>query len=851
MGFHRLTTPAYFGGLPGGYDYLNTPSDPSVGGSGVPALVGAKKSGGPNDGTYFVAFGEDGQSAFANRPAAALGNNTDLLDDVLRTSVPSITHADATAAGATSSIVLTGQIYTGDFGTTNNQTNRNKIVRITDQNDNDLEVSGSKIVATLIHDGASANVVGVSTSAFRTNATVTVAPPIPDTTTYRVYYGVRNNYTNIAQADRSALFEESLRTVNNVSGEVRALLRQIHSEASINQAWDAAFDSTIRSLASAGLNERYRRATLQPAGFVTGNYNVAGGGAVIRRDGQAVSILGASDFLLQGVAWKDPNHALLKLCVEDARSSSASAIGANSGGDYGVWHESEWKGKNTAGTANMFTRTVAAGPALIDVSPYDMRGSTLNGDTLLTFIDASSASATLNPDSGGSTTARSTVQCGAGQYFSLTGPIRTAIRLGLDLLEVTDSSNKVRTFTIISMPTSTRVVVVGPAGQTAGPFSASAEAGCKVRIIQVVSSVGGYLGRDGEGGLIKRPLLVIPPAVLTTVVANEDVVPCSFFGAQTGSVADATAQARRARALEFGSTASPDAGGVVNGTVTPTGWLNGDGSARITALDINGNASIDKFGNTVLDDVECESIACLDVTGTNATFNTYREEIPEQLFVINEDFVRFTQTFSPELLFTFENTWQFTEISGVVTVNNGTPSQKHPGKLQLIGSGGGTGKRLAIYPTSQFPFAFAGLEHLTVVAAVNDDPANNAATLNVMLVDAVTGGGNNILGLAYFNGIGWCVKHVVAGVPGSHDFAVLGAQVNDEFVVVRFLKNGPDIDVLFNGSVILTVAAAEFPSGLGTLLIYVEQSAGDAQPTTWTVDKVNMRVKTATNRAGV
>lgn len=63
MGFHRLTTPSYFGGLPAGYDRINTPSDPSVGGTGVPALTSAKKSGGPNDGTYFVAFGEDGRSA--------------------------------------------------------------------------------------------------------------------------------------------------------------------------------------------------------------------------------------------------------------------------------------------------------------------------------------------------------------------------------------------------------------------------------------------------------------------------------------------------------------------------------------------------------------------------------------------------------------------------------------------------------------------------------------------------------------------------------------------------------------------------------------------------------------------
>ena len=66
MPFHRLGVPSYFGGLPGGYDYINNAI------SGTPANADGAKSGGPNAGTYFVAFGEDATSSDFNRANKAL-----------------------------------------------------------------------------------------------------------------------------------------------------------------------------------------------------------------------------------------------------------------------------------------------------------------------------------------------------------------------------------------------------------------------------------------------------------------------------------------------------------------------------------------------------------------------------------------------------------------------------------------------------------------------------------------------------------------------------------------------------------------------------------------------------------
>ena len=160
MAFHRLVTPPYYGGLPAGYDYINTPTDPSVGGTGTPAFMDGKKSGGPNDGTYLVAFGEDATSADANRGLKALAENTDVLDNLLRRDLAlSAQTLDVTAASPVSSIVITGQVFVGEFGVSNTQQVRDGLIAILDNNYNEVLSSGGVTVkALLIHDGSASSV---------------------------------------------------------------------------------------------------------------------------------------------------------------------------------------------------------------------------------------------------------------------------------------------------------------------------------------------------------------------------------------------------------------------------------------------------------------------------------------------------------------------------------------------------------------------------------------------------------------------------------------------------------------------------------------------------------------------
>lgn len=891
MTFHRLTVPSYFGGLPAGYDLINDPTHVSVGGAGVAAIADGPKNGGPNDGTYFCAFGEDGLSEHVNRPALALSENTDILDDVLRTSIPTVTFSDATAVGAVSTIALTGEIYVGKNGATNNQAQRNRLVRITDQNDNDLEVSGTKIIVTLMHDGASTNVVGTQATGFRTNASVNVSPPIPTTTTYRVWYGVRNNFTNISQVDKGPLFEEQMRVIQNVSGEVRSLLRQIHSETSINQAWDAAFDSTIRSLASAGLNERYRRATLQPAGFVTGDFNVAGAGNTIFRDGPAVTIQ-TDNFTLTGATdYRDPNAAALKIVNEAARSGTSAAIIGTQGGDIGLWTETEWRPTNASDTA-MFQRTASSGPALVQVIPYDIREADFDGDDLLTFISPSTATAVLNPDSGGGVTAVATIQCAVGQHFCLTTPVRTAIRLGVDMLEVVRADGDTVTVIIDELVSASRVRGRLLSGGNLS-FGVSAVNDVALRWIQPIVKIGGSLlsDRDTDGAnisgvnILARPIVSIPPSILTTTPANENVGMPAFFGAQTGSVTDATAGALRARALEWGAMASPDASAIVDGTLTARGWLNGDGSLAATRAFVTGNATIGgtlvvtglltatagttpltvNGDLTVTDDASItqdlavgdDVIAGGDVVAGNLLIGgAVALTDPERYIIIREDWTTFVQEFTPDLIHA-DGLWTFNEIADVLTLNNGTPSSKNPGQLEIIGSGGGVGKQLAIYKTSLLPIAFANVEEFTVVVKVNDDPANVAPLATIGLVDNVLfqNGGNDSITVMYnkATGASWRIQHRVGGSDGTHHNTVIAAFTNNQYIEFKLLKNAAgDWDIFVNGSgtPALTIDSADFPTGNCTIGGHFTQSAADANSLTITWDWVSVRALTATSRGG-
>lgn len=187
MAFHRFAVPSYTGGLPSGYDYINNAV------SGTPAAAaGPRSDGGPNNGTYFIGFGEDGKSEVINRGLKALAENTDTLDDLLRKDLAVPAMLEFTAVGAQTSIVLTGPgIFLGNGGYPNDFDGINRLFRLTDSGDVEPFLAGNPIGISSVSGGAIAS--GYSTG----NITLNLTAPLTNGLTYRVHYMRRSNLASL------------------------------------------------------------------------------------------------------------------------------------------------------------------------------------------------------------------------------------------------------------------------------------------------------------------------------------------------------------------------------------------------------------------------------------------------------------------------------------------------------------------------------------------------------------------------------------------------------------------------------------------------------------------------------
>lgn len=209
MAFHRLVAPAYFS--PPSFDYMNN------GGTGTPAFVDAPRIAGPNAGTRFIGFGEDGLSGAFNRGLHALSENTDQLDDWFHRDIATPARTgDVVAVGPVSSITITGpNIFLGAAGTPSTPAGFSTFLQVLD--DSDKEIVDTSLVRCEITavTGGTVGSGGFSSG----DVTLTITPAIPDGVAYRVYYGVRSNLSTLPV---DALTSIKIRSAQEVSALLEA-----------------------------------------------------------------------------------------------------------------------------------------------------------------------------------------------------------------------------------------------------------------------------------------------------------------------------------------------------------------------------------------------------------------------------------------------------------------------------------------------------------------------------------------------------------------------------------------------------------------------------------------------------
>lgn len=431
---HRLTTPpaTYYlqgGGGPflAGYDYINDPPSNGDPGAISPADPG-KKAAGINQGTYFVAFGEDATAFDANRANRALSESLDFIDNLLNELFPRVNSSFSVTFGApATSVVITGDVFVGQFGTANNQANRNNLVSILDSSYNQVEISGTKAVASLIHNGAAVNVVGVTASGFFTGPTVNFNVTLP-AGTYIFVHGTVSSVADLVRNFKGGLVENQIRAAQETSAEVRRLLRELH--APTGELWNDPWDSTIRALAASGLNERYRRKTGVPGSFT---FDTPGDGAVITRDGRAPEVLSTSV-----TGFLDPINAHWITRHGGARGNLFAPAGDATGGTGYVSYSSR---RHVLGAGSNEEGGLLGASSFLTVWPHDFTGAGVAG-ALTNVIPGVAGFA--NPGGIGA----DILELPIGQHFH--NGARSAVALGYDLIEIT-VAGQIRTYVIIAL----------------------------------------------------------------------------------------------------------------------------------------------------------------------------------------------------------------------------------------------------------------------------------------------------------------------------------------------------------------------------------------------------------------
>lgn len=572
--FHRLVAPTYYTGGPTfpsesgvTYDYINN------GGAGTPSFADGAKVGGPNAGTYFTGFGEDATSQNVNRPSRALADNCDHLDNLLHRSIASaVRTADVNPGAPVSTITLPVGTFLGIAGYTSSTADLNRLFEILDSSDEEIinQSTGATIRVTSVTLGAGDAIGGGGANGSFSGNTVqlNIAPSIPASQIYRVYYGTR---ANLATLPLDALTSIKIRGAEEVSGVVENLLRQLHGN---NLSWNASWTSTIWDLAASGLADRYNRGTSAspggaPEAYWSTTLDTEGAGGWILRTGPALTVYSGGD----DTGLSDPLNGLFV-------AKNIDTIPEQSGGivSYAAL------GSRRSSTANADESAPDRTPGaatFMGLWPHDF--GPVSAADFYTRVEAGSTVTLSNVGSYNQDTGEAIVQLtAASNYFRSGG--NSSVAIGYDLLDITYTiGGGVATyvFVIVGLGSSTDPTNVTKArvrflNGTVPDFSGTSGATVN-RWISNSFSVGDGAGRyhrfkhayaDNVSILFDGLFYQVPPSLSTQSADNNVFRVPARISAQTTT--------NSLNALEWGGFTY-----TVPSGPTFTGFLRGDGSIAL------------------------------------------------------------------------------------------------------------------------------------------------------------------------------------------------------------------------------------------------------------------------------
>ena len=425
--FHRFADPSYFlfpgesfPAAPGGtgtigvhtYDRVNVEN--AGAGAGGSANADVQVAAGVNQFTYFVAFGQFGTSLNTNRGFRAAFESMDVLDDVVRTSLPKRA-AQSAASPAASNVVVTGEVFVSE----NPATPASELFYLVETATGRPIYNGATPVTVIgVDTGVPGTIIGTT---WATNPRVLFSGVV--SVPYTLYYGTRTSVGRLSETEPSAWWTQYVASLRLAGyGEAQGL----H-----------------------GFDERYRRSTTLTDG--NAQANTPGDGAVFTRDGQALTALVPNSLDYTTNRQEDPYGAsfLTRQVVDNVFAKN------NSGGGIGYLGLAGYSNEADAGERYSGNGVSALTAQYI---PRDIQAATLHGNTTRTYVPKG-AGATLNPGGAGG----DLVEIDAPYYFRVSS--ETAIRTGrCDALLVTYGDGTTQLYRIVSLTADNQVSVVTQAG---------------------------------------------------------------------------------------------------------------------------------------------------------------------------------------------------------------------------------------------------------------------------------------------------------------------------------------------------------------------------------------------------